>query len=331
MKKIDVRKLKKGDIILSTSTGKISAAIRFFTNSDISHAMLYVANSSVMDSTSEGVQARNIDKMHYHESCAIYAYRPVVELPEATLDMVVGYVRSETGAPYSLAEATVSPVAAYVRGGTRQFCSRLIGRAYARVGLRIGSNPDFLTPAEIQKSTQLIKLEDVTVSLSAEDVAALAQELDTTEGMRAVTSALLKRVRELSKSIRTLTDIEPFLLKNPQYDGQFASALVESGYTTFWQVEVARFPWRYDSVALAQLYHAVENKEEVLQYCRDTLRHDAEGDFEHWNDNLRKLGKLMKTVPLETFKLQTDLYLKLCFYHQQRVESAKMLLKVYDR
>ncbi|WP_343596893.1 hypothetical protein [Pseudomonas sp.] len=75
MKKIDSSKHKKGDIILSTSVEYQSKIIKFFTNSDIFHAMICVANSSVMDSTGEGVQGRNIDKMFYDDSCAIYAYR----------------------------------------------------------------------------------------------------------------------------------------------------------------------------------------------------------------------------------------------------------------
>ncbi|WP_250528633.1 YiiX/YebB-like N1pC/P60 family cysteine hydrolase [Caballeronia sp. ATUFL_F1_KS4A] len=329
MKKIDVSKLKKGDIILSTSTARESAVIRFFINSDISHAMLYVANSSVMDSTGEGVQARNIDKMFYDDSCAIYAYRPIMSIPDATLDLVVGYVRAETGAPYSVAEAIVSPIALYGRGGKNQFCSRLIARAYASVGLRISKNPEFATPANIQRSTQLRQLEDVSISVSTGELEAVTSQEDTTVGMRAVTNNLLAALRKIESSIRVLHDIEPFLMKNPMHDAEFAAAFVESGYLTYWRVEVERFPWRYDPVAIVQFYHALDDKEELLDYCRETLRHDAEGDFAHWAANAKAMQKLFSEMPLETFRLELDLYLKLCFHHEQRVKSAKILLRVY--
>jgi hypothetical protein len=94
-------------------------------------------------------------------------------------------------------------------------------------------------------------------------------------------------------------------------------------------VELERFSWRYDPVLMAQFYHAHDDKEELLDYCRESLRHDAEGDFAHWTANVKVLQKLMLENPLETFRLQLDLYLKLCFYHEQRVKCAAMLLKVY--
>ena len=101
MKKIDSSKLKKGDIILSTSVEFQSKIIKFFTNSDISHAMICVANSSVMDSTGEGVQARNVDKMFYDDSCAIYAYRLKQAISPEQMQGVIDYVRSENGPAYA--------------------------------------------------------------------------------------------------------------------------------------------------------------------------------------------------------------------------------------
>lgn len=54
MKRIDFSKLRKGDILLTTSNKPRSKVIRTATRSDISHAMLHVANGSVMDSTGDG-------------------------------------------------------------------------------------------------------------------------------------------------------------------------------------------------------------------------------------------------------------------------------------
>jgi hypothetical protein len=329
MKKIDTTKLRKGDIILSTSTQPQSKVIRFVINSDISHAMLYVANGSVMDSTSEGVQARNIQKMFYDDSSAIYAYRAVTDIPGKTLGQIVAYVRSETGAPYATGEAAISPFVPKLSGGKNQFCSRLVARAYASVGLSITDNPEFATPADIQRSTFLREIPDVVLEVSTDEQASLAREGDTTGGMRNVINDLLAAVRKIAPSIRVLSDIEPFLLKNPQFDPRFAEAYRKSGYLTYWQVEVKRFPWRYDPVALAHAYHAADDKEELLEYCRETIRHDSDGDFNHWTSNAKALQRLMEEMPLETFRLSLDLYLKLCFNHSQRMRAANVLLKVY--
>jgi cell wall-associated NlpC family hydrolase len=58
-KRLDDALLYPGDIVLTTTTAAISKAIRMATRSDISHAMVYVENCSVIDATGEGVHARN--------------------------------------------------------------------------------------------------------------------------------------------------------------------------------------------------------------------------------------------------------------------------------
>ncbi|OBR53110.1 YiiX/YebB-like N1pC/P60 family cysteine hydrolase [Paraburkholderia tropica] len=329
MKKINVNKLRKGDIILTTSTKFPSAVIRAATFSDISHAMLYVANSSVIDSTGEGVQARNIDKMRYEDSCAIHVYRPIVQLPEKTIDLVIGYVRSETGAPYTTSEAGMSAIWSLGRGGKNQFCSRLVARAYASVGLELSKNPAFTTPGGLQRSSKLREIEDAVIMLSADDLDAERALEDTTVGMREVTNKLTEALRNITRSIRTLSDVYPFLKENPQYDTQFAEAYVASGYLTYWQVEVNRHPWRYDVFALVKMYHGSANKEEILDECREALRHDEEGDFRHWKVNEKALSDMVDKMPLETFKLELALYRQLCMNHKRRIDSARLLLKVY--
>ncbi|QTB81923.1 hypothetical protein J3L14_28305 [Burkholderia pseudomallei] len=331
MKKIDTSKLKKGDIILSTSTAPESLLIRTAIRSDISHAMLYVANGSVMDSTSEGVQARNIQKIFYDDDCALYAYRPIVDLPQEEIDKVVNYVRSETGSPYTKKEAAASVLPLSRSGGKNQFCSRLVARAYASVGFKIADNPDFANPADIQNSSLLKQIPDVILTVSAEEAQSREGHGDTTIGMREKTNNLLTELRHIAPTIRVLNDVEPFLLKNPQCDTEFANAYRNSGYLTHWKIEVERFPWRYDPVAIAQFYHAIDDdgKEALLDYCRDTIRQDIEGDFKHWEVNATELQKLTAMIPLETFQLNLQLYLTLCFNHKRRVDSARALLQVY--
>ncbi|EML1597272.1 hypothetical protein RVY52_002002 [Burkholderia cenocepacia] len=329
MKKIDIRKLRKGDIILTTSTVFESALIRAVTFSDISHAMLYVSNSSVMDSTGEGVQARNIDKMLYDDRCAIHAYRPIQLLPEKALDSVIAYVRSETGAPYSLPEAVASAILSLGRGGKNQFCSRLVARAYASEGLRLSKNAAFTTPAELQRSPMLKEIEGVVINLSPEEIEAENSLEDATIGMRRVTNQLTSALRRIDGSIRTLNDVFPFLQRNPQYDNQFAAAYLASGYLTYWKVEVERFPWRYNPIALVQQYHTHADKDGILEECREAVRQDEEGTFAHWKINEEALSHLVEQMPLETFKLQLDLYRQLCINHNIRIKSAKMLLHVY--
>ena len=72
---IHIEALQRGDIVLTTSTEIESRLIKIGTLSDISHAMVCVSHGSVMDSTAEGVQSRNVQKMFYPDACAIYILR----------------------------------------------------------------------------------------------------------------------------------------------------------------------------------------------------------------------------------------------------------------
>jgi len=56
MKALDDAKLQLGDIVLTTRHHYVSKAIRTATKCDISHAMIYIARGSAIDSTGEGVQ-----------------------------------------------------------------------------------------------------------------------------------------------------------------------------------------------------------------------------------------------------------------------------------
>jgi permuted papain-like amidase YaeF/Yiix C92 family enzyme len=105
MRCLDESLLLPGDIILSTQDHFVSKAIRKATKSDISHAMLYVARGSVIDSTGEGVHARNTQRLFYGADCAIHVRRLVANLSDKQLDTVIRYARNQIGTRYSMNEA----------------------------------------------------------------------------------------------------------------------------------------------------------------------------------------------------------------------------------
>jgi hypothetical protein len=328
MKRIDFSNLRKGDILLTTQVHPTSKAIRATTKSDISHAMLYVAEGSVMDSTGEGVHARNLQREIFEDSCAIYVYRAKAAIDAESMDRIVAYVRSETGAPYATWDAMRSPLKPNRKGNADQFCSRLVARAYASAGFALTDNPDFTTPADLQRSPRLERIEAVVLPVTAQEMVELEDD-DSVEGMRKVTNDLLTRVRAISPAIRVLNDIPPFLLSNPSFDAAIAEAHRASGFLDYWKVEVARHPYRYDPVAMVQFYQATSQKAGLLEYCRATLKDDAANVFAHWRVNLDACAALLKIKPLETFQLNHDLYLTLCFNHDRRVKTAKILLNTY--
>lgn len=331
MKKINIDLLKKGDVVLTTSSQKKpSGIIRSVTKSDISHAMICVSYGSVIDSTGEGVQARNIQKMFYDDSCEIYILRPKNPLSEDVISRIVSYARASTGTRYSVREAVASikPQLKKV-GGNRQFCSRMVARAYAHGGINLVDNSDYCTPEDIKKSKLLMHIEPSALSVSHEEMAAIQEEGDTTEGMRKVTNILLAKLREIDDKVESVNDINHLIVQNPQLDDAVSKILEESGYLDFWKVEISRFPWRYDSLLMVQFYHSLDDPKVLLAYCNETIAQDKNGDFDHWQLNAKAYGDLANHYDYQVFRLFAGLYLKLSFYHSQRVKAAEILLKVY--
>lgn len=333
MIKVDISKLTKGDIILSTSTQLQSKFIKFFTSSDISHAMIYVANGSVMDSTGDGVHARNIDKMFYDNSCALYAYRLKNGISDEKMQTVLAYVRSETGSPYATLGAMASVVLPKIKGGEEQFCSRFVARAYEKAGIHLTANPDTCTPADIQASPLLELIPDAVIAVTSADIELLKKEGDTTVDYRAIEVGLLRALRDIRPSIRVLNDMDRALLDEPGLDDIFANIFKESGYLEFWQVDRDRFPWRYDKLEIVKFYNLIENKKELIAFCENTIVSDADGrgDFMHWHQNLRRYENHEQNTRLQTFSLIKNLYINLTSGHKLRVDSAKILVEKYNQ
>lgn len=330
MKIINIDVLQTGDIVLTTSTQKVSSLIRSAINSDISHAMICVAYGSVMDSTSEGVQARNIQKMFYDDDSAIYILRTREPLSANALKNVIEYARGSTGTSYSMLEAAAVVIPKLAKSkSVKQFCSRMVARAYASAGVSLVADPEFCSPEELKNSQLLKKIEPAWSYVSDEEMSTISEAGDTTVKMREVTQELLRRVRALDESIENLNDINQVLIRRPDLDRQISDALRSSGYLDHWKVEQSRFPWRYDSVLIVQFYHSLPDKNPILDYCRATLRGHAAGDFTHWEVNAKGYSEMNRYYPREAFQLLMDLYITLSFNHNQRVKSARLILKVY--
>lgn len=331
MKRINIEILQRGDIVLTTSPRKDSGFIRKITRSDISHAMICVAHGSVIDSTGEGVQARNIQKLFYEDECAIYILRPKAPLSPIQVDGIVSYARAATGTSYTKIEAAKSIVPAIAgKGSVKQFCSRMVARAYASADIKLVKNPDFCTPEDLKNSELLIPINIPWIAVSENEVEAIKRVGDTTEGMREKTNKLLSAVRSLNPNVESFNDIDSLVIQRADLDDLIADAFHSSGYLDHWKVELSRFPWRYDALLITQFYHSLPDPQKLLEYCRDTLRDDENSDFAHWEANARHYSELNHSYPRETFRLLNDLYLRLSFNHQRRVLSAKLLIRVYE-
>jgi hypothetical protein len=325
MRQINNKVLQKGDIILTTSAAFASKAIRAKLKSDISHAMLYVAEQSVIDSTSEGVQARNIQRMFYPNDCAIYVLRLKEPIPSALIDAVIFYVRNSVGTPYATAEAARSATKTSRKGTEKQFCSRLVARAYASVGIFLSPNPDFCSPEDIKASHLLVQVENPGVWVCEEKATQDAAE-DGTERMREITRNFLKIVRGFEPKVLSLSDAISLALSRPDLDKPIAEAYASSGYLDHWKLEVERYPWRYDLDEMLRLEQEISDVEAIRGYCETTLLDDERGTFNHWKQNLAEARTGYRETGTETFRVLYELYENLVSCHEERIAVARAWL-----
>lgn len=323
MKRIDETNLQPGDILLTTTLRWESRKIRQGTKSDISHAMLYVSSASVIDSTGDGVQARNLQKLFYDDECAVHALRPKSPLSPAALKQVIDYARAATGTPYSFIEAVRAFKGPRGEGSEKQFCSRLVARAYEEAGVKLVASPDFCTPGQLKASPLLQLLASPAVSVSDDEVEATRSQRDGVAGMIHVTNQFLVMVREVSPKIGSINDALQFLVDNQAYDAVIEEALRASGYLRFWREELEAFPWRYDIDTMLEFERQHGLTSELEDYCRRTLEDDADGTFEHWSAALAASRENVKKFGLSTFQALVTLYENLVASHEQRVTTAR--------
>ncbi len=309
--------IRPGDILLTTTPGKVSAVVRKATGSDISHAMLCVEDSSVIDSTDEGVQARNLMRFLIEPDCAAYVLRPVQALTEQQLWTVTSYARSRVGTRYTV----VGAAKAILKGsavGRRQFCSRLVAQAYREAGIQLAADADFCHPGELLDSPLLKQVEGVLREASPAEEAAWRRSEDKTQLMRDVSNALLTAARRVSAGIESINDIDEYLLANPKADEALSQALEASGYLYAWRSNTTADPWQYD---IEKMEASRADPEALLDYCRRLLLSEQSGKNRYVINRGGYLALRARTG-LRYFALMEQLYRHLATLHQRRVQTA---------
>lgn len=331
MRILQHEQLAVGDIILTTTGLKVSQGIRLITTSDISHAMLYVDSCSVIDATSEGVHARNTQRILLEDNHAVHVLRLKSPLNDCDLNTVCDFVRSCVGTEYSTLEAVGSApvlrdVLAFIgwrdAWGDKQFCSRLVAQAFAKVGIELVSNANFCTPNDLLESPLLEKVPDATRMALAADLRFNADAgADMNSRMRETTNAFLKSARARDAAIQDFDDVIKHLINNSTEDDFFVKALTESGYLTVWQMEFDLTPWHFD----IQGMESIPNRSGVRDYCLAMVRDIGEAR-RRYIANANGFEQLFVNHPLETFKVLRDLHAKLLeIFHTRRAVAATWL------
>jgi hypothetical protein len=323
MKTLNTKLLKVGDIILSTSSAKISRSVRLGTRSDISHAMIYVEDCSVIDATGEGVQSRNTQRLLFEDDCPLYALRLRAELSEIQARQICTFVRAQVGTQYSAKEAVQTVLGRRRRWTQKQFCSRLVAQAYASAGIAVVKDPNFCSPADLKESALLIEIQAATIPLTAEEAAQWEGRADIPQMMRDATNAVLDGARIKNKHIQNFDDLNRHLIEHPEDDEYVCGLFEESGYLTLWEVEKKKNPWQYD---IERLNAFSARDTGIGEYCWSVLSNEETGP-NRYIVNRGGYALLREQFRLRSFQLMTELYDVLTSLHQTRLAVATRWLQ----
>ncbi|EJE4704640.1 hypothetical protein ATY74_002803 [Vibrio parahaemolyticus] len=240
----DRTKLRLGDVILTRSNEKNSSIICRVTKSDFSHAILYVGESSYIHSDPYGVHSGNIQRLLIDE----LRYAKVVRVDDpVAIEKAITYARLQVGTSYSKVSAANAFAKVFTKlDAKRQFCSRLVAKAFEAAGITLVANSDACLPQEIADSRFVREVKGCLYQANSEEID-FAHSYDPIKNQTEITNRVLKSARKLlGNQIQSLADITSALIANPKYDNEVTEIYELSGYLTMWKYEQERNPWRYN-------------------------------------------------------------------------------------
>ncbi|MEE9374832.1 MAG: hypothetical protein V3V04_00700, partial [Rhizobiaceae bacterium] len=210
----------------------------------------------------------------------------------------------------------------------REFCSRLIARAYQSVGVQLVPDYDYCSPEDLRKSPLLIELPDVSESITADEIAWMETQANPIQMTQDAHNEVLSIARQLDASIENFQDLDRLVRERPEYDSIIAKAYRETGYLDLWKHELGTHPWRYNLDAMLSMQNA-SNLEDLRDYCIETISEAYSGGI-RFSVNLIHYKQAQKVAPRETLGQLIALYNTLVQNDQNRREVARTwLLKHY--
>lgn len=151
---LNMHQMRAGDIILTGERTRNSRFIRFMTSSKYSHALIYAGNGMAYEAVPDGVNLVPVGNLFFSKkNCSVLRWEKYVTHRQS--ETIMNYLRSQIGVQYSKPEAAKSwrLFSFFYKMYTptnKQFCSRLVCRAYEEAGLVITKNINFTNPKHLK-------------------------------------------------------------------------------------------------------------------------------------------------------------------------------------
>jgi hypothetical protein len=327
MYKINPDKLEFGDIILIKSDDDLSRRVRHESNSQFSHAMLYVGLSTYIDSTFDGVQANNIQRFLFENTEDVRILRLKDEKLKKKLNTITNFARQKIGTEYSLREALES-----VKGEkkladhpNRQFCTRFISQAYYSAQIELTENINYPVPEDLIKSDLLIEIPNISRKATSAEVE-YAESESPLKSQKNIHNNIFKSIRKISgQDIQTFDQLKSLIIEHPEFDEQITKIVEESGYLTMMDKDFEKNSQHYDSKKFIIYY---KSDEEIINAASKILNIEIP-----MNNGIIETIMSLKEISIKYdrnyFKMEMELYEKLKSYSDMRLKTATAIWNKY--
>jgi hypothetical protein len=318
--------LNPGDIILMKSDSRLSRIIREKSNSEFSHAMLYMGQSSYIDSDGPGVQAHNIQRLIFDNEDDIVVLRLTNSNQIEILNQIELFARQKIGTAYSLNEAFhVSGNGALLepKEANRQFCTRFVTQAYHSAGVNIVENFNYPTPNNILNSEFLSEIKNVVRKASEKEIK-YAQSDSPLKTQIEIHNSIFAEARKISKQdIQTFDQLHELIINYPEYDNEITEFVRNSGYLDIMENDFEKNPWHYNTEAFIEHY---KSKEMMLKVINELSVIDNRINLA-LKETIINTEKELEKYDREFLKEHLGQYKKLKSYIDMRLDTTNEVFK----
>lgn len=164
-KALTMGQLQKGDIILSTTSAKVSKMVKLATFSKYSHARIYIGDQNIIEAVEPVVIKRKLTEVLRDDLYAV-----VYRMPGLTNEQtakIVHYAKSQQGKGYDVSGAIGSSgvgvavagfiprISNFITPEYDFYCSELVAFAYKSAGVKLETFSSQTTPEDLAKNKKL--------------------------------------------------------------------------------------------------------------------------------------------------------------------------------
>lgn len=291
--KLDISRLKAGDIILAGYNDKLSEDIRKRTNSLYSHAMLYCGNTIVH--SADIVITENPSRQIYEEGENVC----VLRLNDSywnpyRIEDLIKYAISFVGTLYDKkALSAMRNNLAVSPNPNRQMCSKFIAQCFEYVAADLVDDYDTCSPQDLINHDVVDQINDVLIEATQFDEE-YAKSPDVTKIQY---DSILKIIKDLQLTfpdadIMSIQQLEDFLKHNPDKDRCIVDIMSKTDYFNLWAIEREYCSYLYSLEEFKKSWMATDEHARNIVETSNNIINACNGLIEHYKAQIKEFGDM---------------------------------------